>query len=381
MTSASPCAKAGEADSVKAFISSVVTGFEEFRESADAAIRSLRHTSTRAEDFGAVDSSPQVACLAGVRDADVVVLLLGERYGAPQASGLSATHEEYREARDRKPVLAFVRANVTFQPCQQEFVKEVQDWHDGYLVSYFSNPDELRNELTSALRDLEIAQAVHPFDEGEALQRALNAFPDTGQSHHPALVVSCSSGPHQNILRPSQLGDSLAAELQREAMFGAEGILDRNSATTTDIKDAWLWLRQDNAKIGIDQLGGIVLALPVVNLDRPPGGGLILRLIEEDIQDRIGRGLRFTSWVLDHVDPLARLTHIVVVAGLLNADYLGWMTQAEADTNPSSVTLGFPRQIPPLVQLAPPSRRRQELKMKSSELAEDLTVLLKRERG
>ncbi len=68
-----------EAGCVKAFISSVITGFEEFREAATAAIRSLHHTAISAEDFGAMDSSPQAACLAGVRDADVVVLLLGER--------------------------------------------------------------------------------------------------------------------------------------------------------------------------------------------------------------------------------------------------------------------------------------------------------------
>jgi hypothetical protein len=31
-----------------------------------------------AEDFGAVPSSPQVACLQGVRQSDIVVLVLGE---------------------------------------------------------------------------------------------------------------------------------------------------------------------------------------------------------------------------------------------------------------------------------------------------------------
>lgn len=39
----------------------------------------------------------------------MVVLLVGERYGQPQESGLSPTHEEYEEARERKPVLTFVQ--------------------------------------------------------------------------------------------------------------------------------------------------------------------------------------------------------------------------------------------------------------------------------
>jgi len=124
-----------------------------------------------------MDSSPQVACLAGVRDADVVVLLLGERYGVPQESGLSATHEEYREAKELKPVLVFVQANATSDRRQREFVKEVQDSQTGYLVANFSESEYLQFyfEVRSALRDLELPQAVRPFDESEAIRRAREA--------------------------------------------------------------------------------------------------------------------------------------------------------------------------------------------------------------
>ncbi len=41
-----------------------------------------------------------------------VRLLLGARYGKRQASGLSATNEEYREAKTRCRVLAFVQRDV-----------------------------------------------------------------------------------------------------------------------------------------------------------------------------------------------------------------------------------------------------------------------------
>ena len=46
-----------------------------------------------AEDFGARPDSPQVACLTGLRQSDIVVLIVGEHYGAVQPSGQSATHE------------------------------------------------------------------------------------------------------------------------------------------------------------------------------------------------------------------------------------------------------------------------------------------------
>jgi hypothetical protein len=93
---------------MRVFISSVISGYAALRDAAAAAIESLGYEVIRAEDFGASPDTPQQACLGGVRDADLVVLLIGARYGAVQASGRSATEEEYREAGESKPVLAFV---------------------------------------------------------------------------------------------------------------------------------------------------------------------------------------------------------------------------------------------------------------------------------
>lgn len=67
----------GAETNVKVFISSVIAGFEEHRTAAREAAENLGHTVIVAEDFGASPSSPQQVCLAGVRDADIIVLLLG----------------------------------------------------------------------------------------------------------------------------------------------------------------------------------------------------------------------------------------------------------------------------------------------------------------
>src|SRR5690348_16533457 len=99
-------------DHVKVFISSVIKGYEAYRAAAREAIETLRHHPIDAEGFSAAPGSPQHACRAAVREADVVVLLMGARYGDPLPSGMSATHEEYEEARDRKPVLLFVESDV-----------------------------------------------------------------------------------------------------------------------------------------------------------------------------------------------------------------------------------------------------------------------------
>jgi hypothetical protein len=80
----------------------------------------LSNTFSRTFDWVIVMSSPLhvhvicYACLQGLRGSELVVLILGERYGAvPPGSGLSATHEEYRDARGTKPVVAFVQEGVT----------------------------------------------------------------------------------------------------------------------------------------------------------------------------------------------------------------------------------------------------------------------------
>lgn len=151
----------------------MIRGFEVYCDVAVRAAKALRHEVKRAEDFPASPSTPQQACLAGVRWADAVILLIGSRYGSRQPSGLSATHEEYREARDRCQVLVLIQRGVDLEPAQQEFLREVQAWATGHLTASFSDAEELRDATTVALHDLELTRAVGPVDE--AVMRRLAA--------------------------------------------------------------------------------------------------------------------------------------------------------------------------------------------------------------
>ena len=95
---------------MKIFISSLISGFESSRAAAKSAVVALRHEPVMAEDFPAQPNSPQIACLQGIRSADIVVLILGDRYGSVQGtSNVSPTHEEFLEARDTRPVFVFVQ--------------------------------------------------------------------------------------------------------------------------------------------------------------------------------------------------------------------------------------------------------------------------------
>ncbi len=162
---------------MKVFISSVISGFEPYREAARQAIESLGGTVIQAEDFPAASGTPQQVCLQGVRDADIVVLILGERYGYPQASGLSATHEEYREARERRPVLVFIQQGVAREENQQQFVREVQSWAGGHYTADFTDAQDLQRKITRALHTHAVATAHGRVDEGEMVTRAIGAHP------------------------------------------------------------------------------------------------------------------------------------------------------------------------------------------------------------
>lgn len=60
------------------------------------------------EYFGAQPHAPIETCLRELQKADVVVLIVGPRYGSLLPQGISYTHAEFREAKERGiPVLAF----------------------------------------------------------------------------------------------------------------------------------------------------------------------------------------------------------------------------------------------------------------------------------
>ena len=217
---------------MKVFVSSLIAGFEEFREAAAAAISTLGHEPVRAEDFPASPDSPQAACLAGVRQAGAVVLIMGERYGYPQQLRLSATHEEYREARDTRPVLVFVQEGVARDVKQAAFVSEVQGWEKGHYTAPFSSAGDLRDKVTRALHDFTLSSAAAPLDAADLVARAHDLVPTRQQFSSATMFVSVASGPARAVLLPAELeADSLATFLLGESLTGSSAVLSTEDGT------------------------------------------------------------------------------------------------------------------------------------------------------
>lgn len=369
----------GQNGHVKVFVSSLISGYESYRGAVGEAVETLGHQVVRAEDFPALSGTPQQACLAAVRDADLVVLLIGERYGHHQPSGLSATHEEYREAKERKPVLVFVESGADREPAQQEFLEEVQAWATGHIRAPYTSPDELKAAVLRALHEHELATAVGPVDEAEMIARAKGALPDDRRhSGSPQLAFAVAGGPHLQVLRPVELEQvDLSRTTQREALFNSNyAVLDPRQGTSVDIRGSVLLLRQPDGMISLDQTGTICVIQPIDRNEERHRTGLSA-LIEEDLVAALIRAIRFSGWLLNHVDPLHRLTQVAPVAGIVGAGFLTWRTRAEHTTNPNTGTLHETTGAA-TATLTPARRNRQALTHDAGNIAEDLVTLLRR---
>lgn len=366
---------------MKIFISSLIFGFESFRAACKCAVTTLRHEPVMAEDFGARPHAPQVACLQGLRKSDLTLLALGERYGAvQQGSGLSATHEEYRDAQGRKPVIAFVQAGITPEPEQSAFIKEVEGWEGGLTRGSFSTPEELRDGVIRALHDYALATMAGPVDPKVLVDTALALLPEPERnvSRSPLLSLALAGGPLQSLLRPAEIeAPDLADALHQAALFGDTRIFDRKHGVDPELKGAALVLTQDDGnRIQLDEQGAILLQMTLNEPDRERHGYSFPALIEETVLARIQAGLCYASWLLDRIDQTQRLTHVAIAARIAASDHMAWRTQREQDASPNSGTMGWGHQDKPPVSVSKP---RAALRLDRRRLAEDILVPLRRQ--
>ena len=370
---------------VRVFVSSIMSGdFAELRDTACNAIGLLGYEAVRAENYMASPTSSQVACLADVRSADAVVLILGSEYGSLQASGLSATHEEYREAREMsRPVLVFIAQGVEASPAQAEFIREVQDWEQGHYTASFRDAADLQTKVAQGLHQYMLTQAANPTDAAELARQAKALIPTRTYTSRPLLIVAVAAGPAQQVIRPAELeSQKLRRYLQDQAHAGPDAVLSHSFGTEVSISGDAIVLEQrdSGARVSLSETGSIVVAQPATNQQDawPPG---IPSIIEEDVTESVTRALRFAARVLDHVDPRQRISHVAVAAALLEAGYLPWRNRAEHDRSPHAATMGFAGRERIEAAMSPPTRKRAALSSDTQRLSVDLTVCLRRSRN
>jgi hypothetical protein len=173
--------------------------------------------------------------------------------------------------------------------------------------------------------------------------------------------------------------DSLADAIQQRATFGAPRIFAKNEGVETAIEGDALSMSQDGgSRVWLNERGRIELRLPLERSSpRARGFGSMLAVVEESVLRELANGIAFSAWLLDHVDPTHRATHVGLAATLDASDHMGWRTQTEQDANPNSGTMRMASGPDAPVIL---DRPRAALKFDAARLAEDLMVHLRRQR-
>jgi hypothetical protein len=361
------------------FISSVIKGFEAERQAAADAASALGHAVIRSEDFGARASSAQTSCLQGVREADLTVLVLGARYGVVQPSGISATHEEFREARERTPMLIFVQEGVEREPPQETLVDEVRAWASGGTAATFRTVAELAKVVTRDLHRYELSRTAGAVDPHELQERARATVPSRGSRSGSGakLHLGVAAGPSQQIIRPADLeGDALYRELAQLLQFGPAPVFDPEHGARRSMRDDALVISQEEREVALDGAGTIVLVRPAIQRSRQ---GIDLAIIEEHLRELIRVGLELSGLIYDRVDATGHVTDVVPVAALLEVQHVGWQTQAEHAARPGGGGVSMRGDAAAGVTLTPPVVRRAALRYDSARLSEDFTILLRRQ--
>ncbi len=139
----------------RVFVSSVVQGFEEFREVArNAIVRSGGEAVLVNEDFPALAISPRNACLDGVDSCDVYIAIIGVRGGWTTPSGKLVVEEEYERATaNGLPVVVFLQ-NAERDADAARLASKLSDYVTGTYRCSFETPQGLEVEVERALESV-----------------------------------------------------------------------------------------------------------------------------------------------------------------------------------------------------------------------------------
>jgi hypothetical protein len=196
------------------FISSVIKGFEEYRQAAKEAVELMDRKPVMSESFGARPYSSKTACIHEAEQSDVYLLILGANYGFETDEGLSVTQTEFRAARaSGRPILAFVQ-QCEMESKQAAFRQEVEAYQGGVFRDTFSSPAELKDKVIQALRRLETISQAIPDD---AFRSRIDSARGEIVGYHdsePELILAF-------LPQPARMVDIVGLEHELDTRFSA----------------------------------------------------------------------------------------------------------------------------------------------------------------
>lgn len=144
-------------------ISSTVDDLRQERDAAEQAVTALHLSRFRAETFGSLPHTPRAICEFMARSCDLMILVVGERYGhIIEPERISVVEFEYTVARaaDPRKILVYVKAVSRSDERLLTFLREVEDFERGYFRSGFETAEQLYERIHVDIAHWLAARAV-----------------------------------------------------------------------------------------------------------------------------------------------------------------------------------------------------------------------------
>jgi len=140
---------------VKVFLSSAYADLKDYSHAVSNAIDSVGHEliSWEQETIKAGESISE-SINKNIESADLIVLIIGERYGSVvENKGISYTEHEYNLAIEKgKPVLVFISKKESEEQVNQASIGEFSNkLMTTQLVTFFSSPSELEAKIIQSI--------------------------------------------------------------------------------------------------------------------------------------------------------------------------------------------------------------------------------------
>ena len=362
---------------MKVFISSVIHDYGHYRDGVAKIIKGLGYEAIRSEDFPAHPNTPQQACLQEVRESDVMVLLLGAKYGTIQSSGLSATQEEFEEAEHGgKPVLVFIESNKHPDQKQEQFIDRIKHWNSGRTVKSFSNLSDLKYKVMRSLHQIILEISGPSVDRISLKEKAERLIDGDFDNSKPWLSFSLVGDPKNQIIRPAVLDDlDFQQQIEQNAKKNEHSVLESNEKINKYIENKCLILQQSSANIKISQDGEIVIQKYLMkNYNHRDGLPVI---IKERVSEHISGILHCCANILDTIDTSKNISWIAVAIRITGNKYIPWRTETEHKKSPNGMNVNSLHKVMKPISLKPFARL--ALRSNLHNIREDLVAVIDRE--
>lgn len=317
----------------RVFVSSVIEGFEIYRQRAREAILQAGGEPVLVnEDFPSHAVSSRNVCLDAIESCDFLVLLIGARGGWITPSGKLVIEEEFEHARGRKlPVLVFLE-DVRRESNAEALVKRVSDYITGAFRTSFADVNELYTKVTEAL-SMQFAGRDSVGIDMDKMDSLLKGVLKV--EHQCVLRYVLMPERVEEVIAPIRLGSDLfGREVLEIGHSGTVDLLQYEYSTTCHVDRDSLLVRQGNdgsnrgarnvVHVEIAENGRIVIDINVTGRKQNDDSSSIdtmFVLAAEDIEDVLKRCFMFCHAFYEKLDPFGRHQSFYFDCALGNVEY------------------------------------------------------------